>query len=410
MRILLLAPMVPQEDGSGAIPVLLYAQLAGLRERHEVTVVAGLGDEPGEREAAARLMGEGVELHLADRRRPPPGLRRWRRRWQLASAWARRGWPWRTVWFAAPSTQEILDRLAAERAFDVVAVEDDAMSVFRFPAAVPTVLTEHEVLRPRAVDWQPGGPRNWHRWAFGEVDWRRWAGFQRACWRRFNRVQVFTERDADAVAELAPEVGSRVRVNPFGIVVPPAADRARELPGTVLFMGNFTHPPNRDAAAWLAQEIMPAVRARRPEARLRIVGTTPPNEITELAGPQVDVIADAPSMRPHIEEAAVVAAPVRIGGGMRMKILDAIAAGKAVVTTGRGTEGYGDEAPLAVAEGTEGIAERTASLLADERERHRLGERARAFAERRHSPAAWAARLEAVYEEARQRPLEGGRG
>jgi polysaccharide biosynthesis protein PslH len=272
------------------------------------------------------------------------------------------------------------------------------------------VLTEHEVLQPRAVDWHAGGPRNWHRWALGEVDCRRWAGFQRAAWRRFDRVQVFTERDAEAVRELSPDVGPLVRVNPFGIVLPPAADRRRELPGTVLFVGNFTHPPNRDAAAWLAEEIMPAVRARDPGARLRIVGSSAPAAVMELAGPQVDVIADAPSVRPHIEEASVVAAPVRTGGGMRMKVLDAMAAGKAVVTTGRGTEGYGRDAPLAVAEDTVGLAARTASLLGDEHERSRLGERARAFVERRHSPAAWAERLEAVYEEAREPQVEAARG
>jgi glycosyltransferase involved in cell wall biosynthesis len=402
MRILLVAPMVPQQDGAGAIPVLLHTQLVGLSERHDVTLVTGLGDEPGEVEAATELARANPDVHIADRRRPPPGLRRWRRRWQLAAAWLRRGWPWRTVWFAAPAVQSVLDRLAATRTFDVVAVEDDAMSVFRFPAGVPTVLTEHEVLRPRAIDWRAGRPTGWPRWALRELDWRRWDSFQRTAWRRFDRVQVFSERDARAISELAPEVGPRVRVNPFGLVMPSAADPAREVPGTVLFMGNFTHPPNRDSAVWLAREIMPAVRARNVAARLRIVGTAPPREVHELAGPDVDVIADVPSVRPHLEAACVVLAPVRTGGGMRMKVLHALASGKAVVTTTRGAEGYGTDPPFAVADDTEGIAAHTVRLLGDASARRELGERARAFAREHHSPAAWAARLEAVYEEARE--------
>jgi glycosyltransferase involved in cell wall biosynthesis len=405
MRVLLIAPMVPQRDGAGAIPVLLYAQLVGLRERHDVTLVAGLGDEPGEAEAAAELVRENPDVHIADRRRPPPGLRRWRRRGRLAATWIGRGWPWRTVWFAAPDVQNVLDKLAATRAFDVVAVEDDAMSVFRLPAGVPAVLTEHEVLRPRAIDWGAGHPAEWPRWALREIDWRRWLSFQRKAWRRFDRVQVFTERDAQAVAELAPEVGPRVRVNPFGLVLPPAADPAREVPGTVLFMGNFSHPPNRDAAAWLAREIMPIVKSRYGAARLLIVGSAPPREVRDLAGANVDVIADVPSVEPHLEAACVVLAPVRTGGGMRMKVLHALACGKAVVTTTRGTEGYETDPPLAVADDAEGIAAETALLLGNERVRRALGERARAYAERHHSPAAWAARLEAVYEEARnERP------
>lgn len=411
MRVLLVVPVPPAPDGAGAIPVLLHAELLGLRQRHEVTLVTALGDEPGEEEAARRLAGE-VEVHVADRRRPPPGAARRRRQLRMASAWARGRWPWRTVWYAAPGIQGLLDRLGAERRFDVVAIEDSAMSVFRYPAGVPTVFTHHEVLRPRPVDWRAGAPRNWPAWAFGELDWRRWARFQTQAWRRFDRVQVFSERDAEQVAELAPDVAPRVRVDPFGLVLPPRMDPARELPGTILFVGAFHHPPNRDAASWLAREILPAVRARHPAARLRIVGSGPTPEVRALAGPGVELVADAPSVLPHLEEAAVVMAPVRTGGGMRMKVLQAMAAGKAVVTTPRGTEGYtgfGGEPPLAVGEGAAEIAAATAALLEDDEGRRRLGERARGFAERHHSPEAWAERQTAVFAEA-MAAREGGDG
>lgn len=401
MRVLLATPVPPQADGAGAIPVLLNAELLGLRERHEVTLVTALGDEPGEEEAIARL--EGTDLHVVDRRRPPPGWTRRRRQLRLASRWARGRWPWRTVWFADPGFQRILDRLGAERRFDVVAVEDSAMSVFRYPGAAPVVFTHHEVLRPRPVDWSPGAPPAWPAWAFGELDWRRWRRFQPWAWRRFDRVQVFSGRDAAAVAELAPDVAPRLRVNPFGMELPPLADPAREVPGTALFVGNFAHPPNRDAALWLASEIMPAVRRRQPQACLRIVGTAPPPEVRALAGPGVEVVGDAPSLQPHLEQAAVVLAPVRTGGGMRMKVLQALGAGKAVVTTARGTEGYtelGEEPPLVVADGAEAIAAAIAELLGDDARRRALAERARDFAARHHAPAAWAERLTAVYEDA----------
>lgn len=411
MRVLLVTPVPPQADGAGAIPVLLHAELTGLSRLHEVTLVTAVGDEPGEEEAIAAL-GEGVDLHVADRRQPPPGGRRTRRQLRMAGSWARGRWPWRTVWLADPAIQRIIDRLG-DRRFDVVAVEDSAMSVFEYPPGVPTVFTHHEVLRPRPVDWNPGPPREWPSWAFGELDWSRWARFQPWAWRRFDRVQVFSRRDADTVESLAPDVAPRVRVNPFGLDLPPRADPAAEVEGTVLFVGNFAHPPNRDAAVWLAREIMPAVWSRRPEARLRIVGSAAPEEIRSLVGPRVELLADVPSVLPHLEQAAVVMAPVRTGGGMRMKVLHAMAAGKAVVTTRRGTEGYtgfGEEPPLAVADGEAAISDATVGLLADDARRRRLGEEARRFAELNFSPDAWARRLTAVYEEACDSHAAGGKG
>jgi glycosyltransferase involved in cell wall biosynthesis len=402
MRILLVAPMVPDADGRGAIPVLLGAELLGLSERHEVTLITAVGDDAAERDAVARLPG-GVNSRVVDRRRPPPGGRRRRRQARMALRWARGGWPWRTVWFADPGIQSAIDRAVDESKFDVVAIEDSSMSVFRYPAGLPTVYTHHEVLRPRDFEWPPGPLSRWPGQLFGEIDRRRWDGFQRRAWERFDRVQVFSDGDAGTIAELAPESSSRVRVNPFGCVMPDPADPAAEVSGTVLFVGNFDHPPNRDAATWLVGEIMPAVRSRFPGAILRIVGTAPPEDIRALAGPGVEVVGDAPSVAPHLEAAAIVMAPVRTGGGMRMKVLQAMALGRPVVTTPRGTEGYTtyEEPPLVVADTAAEIAEATAALLKDDDRRHELGRRAREFAERHHSPGAWERRLTTIYEEAR---------
>jgi glycosyltransferase involved in cell wall biosynthesis len=122
-----------------------------------------------------------------------------------------------------------------------------------------------------------------------------------------------------------------------------------------------------------------------------------------MAGPAIEVVADPLRVEPYIESAAVVLAPVRTGGGMRMKVLQALAAGKAVVTTPRGAEGFdcfGEEPPLRCADTAEGLAATTAELLGDDEARRDLGARARRFAERHYSPAAWAGRLEAAYREA----------
>ena len=102
------------------------------------------------------------------------------------------------------------------------------------------------------------------------------------------------------------------------------------------------------------------------------------------------------------QSAAVVLAPVRIGGGMRMKVLEALALGRAVVTTPRGAEGLDapGETAFLVADSAHGIADAISLLLADPSARTSLGQRARAYAARQHGPQAYAGRLERIYEEA----------
>jgi glycosyltransferase involved in cell wall biosynthesis len=403
MRVLLVVSMVPQADGLGAIPKLLHAQLLGLRERHQVTVVGSFGDLPGQAEAAQELMREGdVSAHFADRRRSSSAPRRWRVRGELAGKWLAKPWPWRAV-SASGGVQAMVDRAADEEPFDVVALEEDLMTVLRLPDA-PVVLTEHEAFQASAEGWRAARLRERPEMWLRRRDWRRWPRFRQAAWRRADLVQVYSRGDADAIAAEDPSLASRVRVNPFGLVPPQAADPAAEESGTILFTGTFTHLPNREAALWLAHEILPAVRGRVPEARLRIVGSAPPAEIRNLAGEGIEVIADAPSMEPHLQAAAVVVAPVRSGGGMRMKVLEAIARGKAVVTTPLGAEGFNSidpQPPLAIAEDAAGISDAIAQLLGDEQGRRELGRRAREFTLRHHTPEAWAKRLEAVYAEAR---------
>ncbi len=403
MRILLVTSMVPDLDGVGAIPKLLHAQLTGLRERHEVTLVAPVGEDPGQAEAAERLRASDLDAHFVDRRRSPSAPHRWRVRAELAATWASRGWPWRVV-CGVGGVQASIDRLLTTRSFDVVAAEDNPMAVLSFPRTLPTVLTEHEAVRAPATEWQT--PRLAERplAALRARDWRRWDSFLPSAWRRFDLVQVFSDGDARAVAERAPDLAGRVRVNPYGIVLPAPSDPGAEVSGTILFSGTFSHLPNRDAARWLADEIMPRIVAAAPQARLRIVGSSPPREVLDLAGPAVEVIADPPSVEPHLAAASVVIAPVRSGGGMRMKVLEPMAMGKAVVTTSLGAEGFTgfeDEAPLAIADSGEEITAATARLLSDEGARRELGRRARQFAQSHHSPEAWADRLGNVYEEAR---------
>ena len=111
-------------------------------------------------------------------------------------------------------------------------------------------------------------------------------------------------------------------------------------PPLILFLGSLTWPPNISAATFLAREVLPGLRARSPGTRLRIVGRSPVPRVTALSGlPGVEVVADAPEIVPHLREARVMAVPLDSGGGTRLKILEAFAAGLPVVSTPIGCEG-----------------------------------------------------------------------
>src|SRR3954454_2643184 len=111
VRILLATSMVPDPGGIGAMPKLYHAQLTGLLERNDVTLVCSFGEDPGQAEAAAALSAAGVDAHFVDRRRSASAARRWRVRAELGASWATGRRPWRVVCGAA-GLQPVLDGLA----------------------------------------------------------------------------------------------------------------------------------------------------------------------------------------------------------------------------------------------------------------------------------------------------------
>lgn len=399
MKILLVTPMPPQAQGLGAIPVLLYAELIGLMERHQITLMTLGGLEPGEKEAIEQLSRLEIQLSVLWREKPH-GIEKWRRRWRLASTWLGGQYPWRTIWFWEPKLQNKINQLLSSSVFDLILIEDNAMGMYEYPTSVPTMFTEHEVRRPRPIHWNAFWKKGLLRWAFEELDWLRWGRYQTITWRRFDSIQTFSQRDADAIRSLCPDISSRVRVNPFGIILPAGVEASRQQEETILFVGDYTHAPNVDAALWLGHEIMPLLRRLHPSASLTLIGKHPPQEVLALTGNDITVTGAVVNLEPYLEQASVVVAPVRIGGGMRMKVLHAMAMGKAVVTTSRGTDGFtmsGSPPPLVIADDAEAFAQAIAGLLSDRSQRIELGTRARKFVEANFSAQAYARRIEANY-------------
>ena len=292
--------------------------------------------------------------------------------------------------------------------FDVIAVEDSAMSVFRFPPACRPSSPPTRCCGRAPSTGGPGPPREWPGWAFGELDWRRWPGFQRARLAALRPGPGFQPSRRRGGRRAGP--GARRR----GFGSTPSAWCCRRRPTPPRGAGDASlrrqlRPPRRTAtrrSGWRARSCPPCSSAT-PDARLRIVGTAPPPEVRALAGPRVEVLADAPERRAPPRAAAVVLAPVRTGGGMRMKVLQAMAAGKAVVTTPRGTEGYtgfGESRRSSSPTTAPEIAAAAVALLADDPRRRAARPPGAGVRRRHHSPEAWAERLT----RSTRRPRGGG--
>ncbi|HTU93909.1 MAG TPA: glycosyltransferase family 4 protein [Gemmataceae bacterium] len=156
--------------------------------------------------------------------------------------------------------------------------------------------------------------------------------------------------------------------------------RARSQP-IILYLGAMSWEPNVTAALFLAQEVLPAIRAQMPEVRLRIVGRDPTAEVQALNSlPGVEVTGSVPEVLPHLREASLLAVPLEAGGGTRLKILEAFAAGLPVISTGVGCEGLAvrHQDHLLIADRKDFVAAALALLRDPQRGRH-LAEQARPF-------------------------------
>lgn len=158
----------------------------------------------------------------------------------------------------------------------------------------------------------------------------------------------------------------------------------------VVFVGGFPHRPNVDAALWLAREIMPLVWKEEPKARLLLIGTAPPPEVTALAGERIIVTGQVPDLAPYFAKARLSVSPLRYGAGVKGKIVSAMQAGVPVVTTPIGAEGIGlvnDASALIAADGP-GLAAAILRLLRDPLACHRLALAGAALIEERYSETA----------------------
>ena len=391
-RILVVTPFAPARDARHGGARAVHGLLSALSERHELVVLhmerSGRSDP--------ELLHRGVVVHAL----APRELGRWSRRALAVQAFARQ----RSLWACELGVAEIrarVEELAREFRPDVVQVEYGVIGevLAAAPPGAARVLTIYDPvtsLREFLPLRREGSPLA-HR-----LDARCALREEGRALSLADVAVVFTDRDRAQLAEQHPQHSPAKLVTvPMGWEVPPDASAPAGVPPPrVLFVGNFIHPPNVAAAMSLVTAIFPRVRAACPGAILEIVGGSAPSQLRALGSDTVHVTGAVDTVAPYLDRAAVVAAPLTVGGGVRIKVLEALAAGKAVVASSRAVEGItarpGRE--IVVADGETTTAEAIVELLRHENARAELGRRARTWATRELAWSTMADRYEALYD------------
>jgi glycosyltransferase involved in cell wall biosynthesis len=278
-----------------------------------------------------------------------------------------------------------ISSLLASGSFDVAVCDFLAPAAnFDLSSGVPIVMFEHNV---EAILWQrqAANQRNPITRLLYQLEAAKMLRYESDVICSFDHIVAVSDTDASWF---------RRRIGPSGVgIVPTGVDTrcyTRPQHGTpdnhlIVFVGSMDWEPNVDAVLHFCNAILPSVRELIPEVRFRIVGRNPGTAVRRLASASIEITGSVDSVIPHLLEAAVVVVPLRAGGGTRLKILEAMAMGKAVVSTTIGAEGLDlkDGSEIILADQPTSFAHAVVGLLRSKKDRRFIEENAAAVAHKR---------------------------
>ena len=285
---------------------------------------------------------------------------------------------------SAAMRAKILSRLHSEP-FDAIVC--DVFTIVNVPSmSAPVILNNENVEHVLLRRYLPHEP-NLAKRGYARLEARKMERWERAAWRLSTVALACSDADRRMIATLCPGVQAVVAPNVVDSdTYTPNGDGE---PGRVLFQGAMDWFPNQDAVAYFISEILPTLRSLAPHVTFVAAGRSPsPALLRRFAGtPDVEFTGTIPDMREELVRASVCAVPLRIGSGTRLKILEAAAMAKPIVTTRVGTEGldFVNRQEILLADEPRAFAQAVASLLGDLSLRRTLGQAARRRLERHYT-------------------------
>jgi glycosyltransferase involved in cell wall biosynthesis len=285
---------------------------------------------------------------------------------------------------------------------DLIHVDTIALNQFvPSESRTPAVLTHHNIesqLVERRARVEKGTLAKWylHR----ETDKLR--SYEAEMVRRYDVNIVVSGQDERSLLRIAP--GLRTMVVPNGVDVEYFTPDPNQEGPALIYTGGMNMFANRDAILFFLRDIWPLIREQHATVRFFAVGQDPPRRLKDLAlrDSRIVITGYVTDIRPLVRQASVYVVPLRVGGGTRLKVLDAMAMGKAIVSTSIGCEGIdlGPGEHVLVADSPHEFAKATLALLADKSKRDLLGKAVRSLAEERYSWRTVGTRLIESYREA----------
>ncbi len=395
MRILMLTLVAPYPPNSGP-KIKTYNVLQYLCERHEVTLVS-LVRTPQERAHAESLRRICREVYTVPFQRS-----RWKDAGFLLTS-ALSGASFILSRDASPELRRLLHRLTAGEHFDII--HADQLNMAPFAVDLPAgarIIDQHNAVW--TIVARMAARSDLVRRIGLQLEARRLRRAEARLCARFDGMLAVSEPDYAFLKLAANEVGVEL---PPTAIIPIAIDalgeapiQRHETPDTILSMATMFWPPNVDGVLWFAREVFPIVQRAVPHARVALVGARPPAAVRQLAAnPAIDVPGYVADPRPYLERTAALIVPVHAGGGMRVKILEALARGLPIVSTTIGYEGI-DLTPgehLLVGDTPTAFAEALIRLLHDPALGRQLAAQGRRVAEQRYDWRVVCPAIDALY-------------
>lgn len=399
LRILIVTPSLPYPPIWG-FGMRVYQLLRLLSARHHVSLLTyATPDDAGRVAALAEVCGA---VHTVPSFQPEVGNSRRAQLASLVSPISYQRWRLRSR-----AMQTAIDRLLVRERFDVVQVESSQMAGFRFGTGVlarrptrPLVLLDEHNIEYELLHRMYREERSLERRVYNWIEYLKVRREEHRAWDEADGCILTSAREAAILRGRRPDKPAVVAPN--GVDVDHfRPDAAPSDPASIVFTGLMRYRPNVDAAIYFAQDVLPLIRRVRPEVTFTIVGADATEEVQRLAGPEVVVTGTVPDVRPYVARAAAVVVPLRMGSGTRLKVLEGLAMGKALVSTSLGCEGIDvrDGEHLLVADDPLDFAAAVLRLVDAPGGAAVLGRRGRALAVAQYSWASVGERLEGFYTE-----------
>ena len=375
MKILFLSPTVPFPLTDGG-RIRVYNLLKQIAQKSDVTLLA-LETQPTDADGVVELQALGVQVHLVPNAPtlPPVSFS------TLLKAFFKRQ-PITVARYDVPAYRRKLRELLGNETFDLVHYEMFHTAQFHTETDLPGVLSQQNVDSAiwRRLCSETANP--FYKFAY----WTQQLAFQRyerVLSPKFDAVTCTSDIDAAVFEQYCST--DAIEIIPNGVdITHYQPDFAAEAPAHLIYIGSMDWYPNEDAVAFFTDEVFPRIQEKVPDVKFSIVGGNPSGRVQKLAERDgVVVTGRVPEIKPYFAEATVFVVPLRIGSGTRLKILEALAMGKAIVSTSVGAEGLdlknGEE--IFIADEPDAFADAVTQLLTDAELRRRIGENGRARVE-----------------------------